>query len=185
MLVEQIQMRPPSVENGPPWRVLRENEFTTPDHVLAAFGVTPATVPVPLPIDWMIKALGISLYKISGFKENVPWSGATRVRPGKEPEIWLNTDHHENHMRFSAAHELAHVMLHVPTEPARAEVLYRNLNHRSRVEIQANDWAARLLAPDWTIVRERERYGNDTQQIARAFGLSEQAMAIRRTNAGV
>lgn len=126
-------------------------------------------------------------------------SGALVIKDGAN-HILVNNTHHPNRQRFTIAHELGHLVLHA----AQADRLFIDTQLRvyrrtgesgaqayhapestttPEEERQANKFAAALLMPralllevlnDGRVVDE-----HDVSDLARTFGVSEQAMSIR------
>ena len=119
-------------------------------------------------------------------------SGILRRSNGDQFEIFVNEDHSWARKRFTIAHELGHYFLH-REELARSandrfvdsEVnLYRTgdleAGHapKTRPEVQANLFAASLLMPQ-TLVEQALAVTSDIAELARLFGVSRDAIAIR------
>ena len=118
--------------------------------------------------------------------------------PRKEWAIVVNSQHARVRQRFTIAHELGHLILHRFTSPhADRGFKVRFRDQRSSdgqilEEIEANHFAAELLLP-YALLRERLRQLNleyvpvstdqrDAQllrNLAREFGVSQQALSIR------
>jgi Zn-dependent peptidase ImmA (M78 family) len=105
--------------------------------------------------------------------------------------IVVNSMHHANRQRFSLAHELGHYVLHRQKEP---EVFHRDevsALGTSRLEIEANTFAAELLMPeedirDWAESDDLDLL--DDQAItekAGELGVSVQALSIRLDRLGL
>lgn len=89
--------------------------------------------------------------------------------------VFLNEDLEENEMRLVMAHELAHSIMH------RKENCYfirnKTLLLTSKIEIEANTFAAELLIPDELIF---ENPGVPIDQIARIAGYCEEIMKFKK-----
>jgi hypothetical protein len=95
--------------------------------------------------------------------------------------ILVSSDHHVNRQRFTVAHKLGHFILHrVRAEDEggiQDDEFYRALSGPQ--ETEANQFAANLLMP-WPLIRTLQNRGfNTLEELARALGVSQQAMAIR------
>ena len=86
--------------------------------------------------------------------------------------------------QFSIAHELGHLLLHKLSKKNSREVYYRKTGNNSRLEWEANEFAAALLMPrDEFInfcVNNADTFGNvDLNALAKNFGVSKQAARVR------
>lgn len=95
--------------------------------------------------------------------------------------ILVQASHHPNRQRFTVAHELGHYMLHRNRAEAEGGIqddeFYRALS--GPLETQANQFAANLLMP-WPLIKSLQDRGiTRVDDLARALGVSKQAMAIR------
>lgn len=93
--------------------------------------------------------------------------------------------------RFTVAHELGHLFLHLAdtSEGNRVDtVMYRSdgsISLDSSIEeVEANQFAAALLMPRRDVLREK-RVSESVEDLALSFGVSVQAMAIRLRTLGV
>lgn len=111
--------------------------------------------------------------------------------------IGVNSRHHVNRQRFTIAHELGHFRMHndVLRHGAHVDKFITMLNRDSNsakgvvsIEVEANQFAAALLMPKSLIVSYMDEKGlsygtvpdeDAIDEMARAFKVSETAMAIR------
>ena len=146
----------------------------------------------PVPIEEALRFYGLTLARE---KHDRAWSGALRG-----DRVVVNASHPAARQRFTAAHELGHVRLgHTALEPAclelepdgglpkrvlPADVAQAVYLERSKVqEIEANEFAAELLAPRaW--VKEWWRKLHSPEKMEAVFGLSRQAMWVGIMKAG-
>lgn len=156
----------PEHGDGPLWKVLRRTDPSAAA-VLRHFGIIAPSVPV----EDIARSMGVTLE----IKE-MTGSGEVRVNEG-HAFIGLNKADSRLRRRFTAAHELGHLMLH-PT----GELYHRDTNFRGANEVQANRWAANLLMPFWMIQplldQGLSRTGS-VVQLAQIFEVSIHAMEIR------
>ncbi len=146
----------------------------------------------PVSIDEVLRYYGLTLARE---RHDRAWSGTLRG-----DRVVVNGAHPVPRQRFTAAHVLGQVRLgHTSLEPAcldlepdgglpklimPADVANAVFLERSKVqEIEANEFAAELLAPRaW--VKERWRGVQSAEVLAEVFGLSRQAMWIGVLRAG-
>jgi Zn-dependent peptidase ImmA (M78 family) len=136
----------------------------------------------PVQMVELADALGLRVYRRSDWPDNISGRIFRDSTLGGETgyAIEVNANHHENRRRFTIAHEIAHFVLH--TNLIGSELyddgLYRS-GLSNRVEAQANRFAQRILMPDHLIQEALSELGSDPRTMARAFGVSEEAMRIR------
>lgn len=110
--------------------------------------------------------------------------------------IGVNKAHSRERQRFTVAHELGHLRLHEGRPlilDTDARVNYRNSVSSmatDREEIDANRFAAALLAPEEMVRRAAQRISFRTtddlvRALAQQFLLSEMAMTYRLMNLGI
>jgi Zn-dependent peptidase ImmA (M78 family) len=150
---------------------------------------------IPVPVERVVAAIGARVV-LERMGSDV--SGMT-YRQGNNMIIGLNSAHHPRRRRFTAAHEVGHVVLH-RGRPLLIDSSIR-VNFRDPVssmatdaeEIEANAFAAALLMPKDDVVgaaealvvrgvKSRDRLVN---QLAAAFDVSPEAMGFRLINLGV
>lgn len=154
--------------------------------ILHEFGVSSP----PVPVERIIKSRKIVL-QYAPLEEDL--SGMAYIKDGVGI-IGVNALHHPNRQRFSAAHELAHHILHadVIREAVHVDkgirVLFRDdvsSLGTEPMEIQANAFAAELLIPGDLLATALEGGGVDIEDearieaLARRFRVSSAAMRFR------
>lgn len=157
--------------------------------VLREFGVSAP----PVPVDRIIKSRKIVL-QYAPLDEDL--SGMAYITDGVGI-IGVNALHHPNRQRFSAAHELAHHMLHAPAISQAVHVdkgirvLFRDdvsALGTEPMEIEANAFASELLIPADLLATALEGEGVDLEDepaieaLARRFRVSPTAMRFRLTH---
>lgn len=133
-------------------------------------------------------------YAFESLPEHV--SGASMIDGGLKV-VTINQSHYPNRQRFTAAHELGHILLEHNTSLNISEgsskpgsvILYRNDNSSlgsDWKEVEANHFAASLLMPRFLVDQEivKLRSGaylteSNVTALATAFGVSEISMSIR------
>jgi Zn-dependent peptidase ImmA (M78 family) len=107
--------------------------------------------------------------------------------------IAVNIDEGPQRKRFTAAHELGHFLYHrdLLTKHRHLDRLFDEASTRNPTspldyahEVQANNFAARLLMPQQTIDREIALGNNTLQGLASKFDVSRTAMEYRLKNIG-
>jgi Zn-dependent peptidase ImmA (M78 family) len=120
-------------------------------------------------------------------------------RTDEESVIGINSSHRPRRQRFTAAHELGHLLMH-PGQPLLVDSSVR-VNYRDKVssqatdaeEVEANAFASALLMPEALIreqvqdlqragIRGRERL---VSELAVRFDVSTEAMGYRLLNLGI
>jgi len=145
----------------------------------------------PVDVESLAKSLGLQVlyHPFSDGSEDI--SGCIIQEQGIVA-IGVNSSHHPNRQRFTVAHEMGHYVLHRATlESVHLTRDFRSSEGDDDREIEANSFAAELLMPEEMI---RERINNaelDVEsaskltQLARTFGVSQQAMTIRLVRLGI
>lgn len=149
------------------------------ERVLADFNA-PGTA---VDIRKLVRGLGITVIDAPDKQESPNLSGAMVMHEGK-PFILVNEGQSSARQRFTIAHELGHLLMHVGTGKAvmfRDEVSSRGVDP---FEVEANAFAAALLMPEEQVrelVPEPMNPMDDDaiSQLADNFQVSGQAMAIR------
>lgn len=142
----------------------------------------------PVDVFSVARALGIQVQSVPLDDE---LSGMAFIRDGNRVII-VNSQHHPNRQRFTAAHELGHHTIHAEHLQTNVHVdkkIFKR-NARSRTgedifEVEANTFAAELLIPKSELRTLGLIDVNDEQRItelAREFRVSQSAMAIRIDN---
>lgn len=154
--------------------------------ILREFGVSSP----PVPVDRIIKSRKIVL-QYAPLEEDL--SGMAFIKDGIGI-IGVNALHHPNRQRFSAAHELAHHVLHADKirEAVHVDkgirVLFRNgasTLGTEPMEIDANAFASELLMPGELLSAALAEGGVDIEDeaavegLARRFRVSPAAMRFR------
>ncbi|GAA3797014.1 ImmA/IrrE family metallo-endopeptidase [Streptomyces phyllanthi] len=118
------------------------------------------------------------------------------LRREEQQVIGVNQNHAPKRQRFTVAHELGHLLLHRGRPlilDAQTRVNLRNTVSSmatDREEIEANRFAAALLAPETMVRREVKRLRFHTvedlvEQLAERFDMSQTAMNYRLMNLGI
>lgn len=144
---------------------------------------------VPVPVFDLIRAVSAQVvYERMG----ADVSGMT-YRDGNRKVIGLNSAHHPRRQRFTAAHEVGHIVLH-PGRPvtidSSIQVNFRDTTSSLATdaeEIEANAFAAALLMPANTVVAEAKKLIDSgvrsrdklVDLLAARFNVSPEAMGYR------
>lgn len=145
----------------------------------------------PIRVTPIAEKLGISVRK-EPMEASV--SGMLFVRKD-EPTIVINSSHHIHRRRFTLAHEIGHFILHQQyiqqDEPYFVDTSFTFFRNRDsstgiiKQEIEANNFASELLMPEEEILKYFKYKkidffdGFSIKGLAKAFNVSEQAMAIK------
>lgn len=147
----------------------------------------------PVNIELLCKKLHIDL-DCMPIEDDV--SGMIVMGKDSSAAIIINGNHHPNRQRFTGAHELGHYYLHYKSGLEFIDhVRYRrSLDEPStkpdQAEIEANYFAAELLMPRFEVERAISRMlinvfdDGEVADLARYFGVSMQAMAVRLNTLG-
>lgn len=138
----------------------------------------------PMPVNPMAIAKQLGIEVVFAFLPS-DVSGSIEREAGSTATIYLNLMDSENRQRFTCAHELGHYRSRL----AQGLVNFAFTDYRStlaaagtnREEIWANQFAASLLMPRHLVKRWSEA-GLTTEQMAKLFGTSAQAMELRLRN---
>lgn len=152
------------------------------DHGLLKIPVDPLKV---------AKALGI---KVLDAKFSEPDKSGAVTKRNNVVSIFVNHKDHSTRKRFTIAHELGHLLIHMQNDMAsefvdsadnfRSTNIEPNWNPERLKEWEANLFAAALLM-DELLVREEWQQNNDLGKLAWRFQVSESAMAIRLSSMGL
>ena len=130
----------------------------------------------------LARELGLEVYKTQEWTDAI--SGMIRRDPERGGEagyaIYINDKHHENRKRFTIAHETAHFILHRDFigDGIEDDALYRS-GLSSRLEAQANRFAADILMPWHLINNVMDKGIKSIEDLAANFKVSKSAMSIR------
>jgi Zn-dependent peptidase ImmA (M78 family) len=147
----------------------------------------------PVDVIALCKRLGFR-YEEEALEQDT--SGAAVV-DGNTKIVLINLHHHGNRKRFTAAHEIGHLLLHknltLNLDRHSPVVLFRDGKSSKGYdwkEKEANYFAAQLLMPEKLILNRLEKHDpghlteNDVEEIAAEFQVSTQAMCIRLSQLG-
>lgn len=164
------------------------------DAVRKALEIRPLTVPVD--VEAIARDFGIDV-RFQPFPETESdlLSGCLVRTSEGQVIIGVNARHHSNRQRFTIAHELGHFLLHAgKVEPVHVDrVFYRgpgSSDGKDPIEIEANEFAAKLLMPAAQLERDAEDLealdDEDTiRDLAGKYAVSVQAMTLRLAGLGL
>lgn len=100
--------------------------------------------------------------------------------------VFVNQWHHLHRQRFTLAHELAHFFLHRNIMQKFTDVSYfsRTNEKRSKMEIEADQFAANLLMPKEIFIEQIESGNNSISNLSDIFKVSMLAVKFRAKNLG-
>lgn len=146
----------------------------------------------PFPIENILNEhKDLKIYFLENMDDNV--SGVIIYEPDeKNFSILVNNNHSKTRQYFTIAHELGHYFLHkskLTTEKIiedknieeKAFSLYRKKDNSSKIETEANSFAAELIMPE-KLVKEIWESLKDIDNCAEIFNVSTLAMNIRLIN---
>lgn len=135
----------------------------------------------PVDVDAVAKLLGLTVLlepmddELSGFLE---------LR-GDSWVAGINAYHHPVRRRFTLAHEVGHFVLHRDAQTDfRDRTFARRTNDPSKMERQADDFAADLLMPAASVIEAIGRGLRNLNDLAQAFNVSSLAMRYRLQSLG-
>lgn len=125
------------------------------------------------------------------------FSGFLYQSGNSAPVIGVNSRHPPNRRRFTIAHELGHLLLHSKQGVHLDQAVVQMRGEKAGTgtdehEIEANRFAAELLMPQPFLEKDLaamgEIFADDEKavaQLAKRYGVSSQAMAIRLSTLGL
>ncbi|ANO50075.1 ImmA/IrrE family metallo-endopeptidase [Woeseia oceani] len=137
----------------------------------------------PVDVEALARTLGMSV----NFEElDSDVSGLMLIEDG-HVKVAINAAHHRHRQRFTLAHEIGHMLLHVTGDRVFVDRrFFRNewsSKGELREEIEANAFAAALLMPGLLIRQHVDAKKGitdiDVFRLATLFAVSEQAMTLR------
>lgn len=140
----------------------------------------------PLNMLNVVKSLNISCIPV----ENVIYDAMLSKNGNNDYCIYYDKNQIPERQQFSIAHELGHLLLHELSKKNSQEVYYRTIGKHSRLEWEANEFAASLLMPrDEFIsfcVNNADTSGLiDLSNVANNFCVSKQAARVRGSVLGL
>jgi Zn-dependent peptidase ImmA (M78 family) len=106
-------------------------------------------------------------------------------RRGERWVMGVNSFHHRVRQRFTMAHELAHFALHRQDSSRFDDVTFsRRNNDPSRMEREADQFAAELLMPEAQVLHELDKGLRGLNDLAHQFDVSSLAMRYRLESLG-
>jgi Zn-dependent peptidase ImmA (M78 family) len=148
----------------------------------------------PVPVERLAQLAGAEIH-YEPFEGQV--SGLVHRQRHRPTIIGVNSSHASTRQRFTIAHELGHLILHRGESfhvDERAAIRFRNAQSSLATEpdeIEANQFAAELLMPEYLLSRELAKLPNELDPedaisiLAKRFEVSEQALTLRLTRLGV
>jgi Zn-dependent peptidase ImmA (M78 family) len=95
--------------------------------------------------------------------------------------IMVNDEQPATRNLFTVAHELGHYILHKGTNN-RYDKYHKYTPEEIKREFEANDFAAKLLMPEYKFVEEFQRQNGNLLQLQKIFGVSLDAIKYRAMN---
>lgn len=168
---EERRPKAPQDTMAQTWQLLRDARYA-PGAILGELGI------VEPPVDPFVvaRALGVEVVLAPHLQYEGALDGTC-----DPPRIYVRSTDPITRQRFTVSHELGHLMLHPLGKVFRDESLGKG---RSKAEVQANRFAARLLMPAH-MVRAALALSPTLDELAALFGVSKDAMAARLEALGV
>jgi hypothetical protein len=150
---------------------------------------TPGAFPVADFFEFVLPANGV----VTGVDSGLPTGVEGLAAPGENgemtlllaPPVYADLWADDGRARFTVAHEVGHIHLHVAQTKGRfVESAMQDFQRTENVPVyknpewQANVHGATLLMPE-SAVLDAVRQGMSVSRLARVFGVSKQAMEIR------
>lgn len=162
---------------NPLWKQLREDRFSGHTSLLELFTIEEP----PIPVIGMASGLGVEVY----YREDAGWESALSLN-SENPEIariFVEKDRDPEWQRFLVAHELGHLLLHSDITVHRDTK--KTLMSSDRKEREANEFAAKLLMPQWMLEFAYDYMTSDLDRLALMFGVSPHQMRMRLHDSGI
>lgn len=133
----------------------------------------------PVPIDKIIVGQGFELRGIN--KADAPKDFSGLVNHGKKSVI-INNSHSNGRKRFTAAHELGHIILHPNDDKTDYRISFSDSTPK---ETEANRFAAEILMPYKDFIDVYSSNEGYIPYIADYFGVSIGAATVRAESLGL
>ena len=138
-------------------------------------------------MDDVVKRLGGTISRFSDY------SSYERIIKGEglNFKIEINENNAETRQRFSIAHELGHLFLHMKFPSSEWEAIAVGEMHRrtpgmySITEEEASEFAGAFLMPAELFRKAIKQHSEDRDKIAKHFNVSADAVARRGRNLGI
>lgn len=136
----------------------------------------------PVQVIPIAKELGLNVYTVSNWDDEISGMIVRDDDRGGDSgfAVYVNARHAPVRRRFTIAHEIAHFVLHrsLIGDGVQDDALYRS-KLSSKVEAEANSYAADILMP-WSLLNQEMTRGNESvEALAKAFDVSRSSMSIR------
>lgn len=132
----------------------------------------------PVDVEAVARFLGFTVLPFA-FPDS---TGGLTFIEGDVKTIGVNSTHARTRQRFSIAHEIGHFLSgHENYDHGRTYVENRPsfLDRQHRQEVEANEFAAELLAPEPWLKQDVARLGIDVPALSKRYEISEQALWIQ------
>ncbi len=146
--------------------------------ILKMFQITKA----PINVFEIARKLGFKIVKYD-FSDDI---SAALVIDGKIKAIGINEKHVNSRQRFSVAHELGHFLQghgdFADSKKTFEDGSFNYADPQNRQELEANEFAAELLMPNYILRKDYEEVGLNASKLAEKYEVSEQALWIQLIN---
>lgn len=136
---------------------------------------------IPLDVFKLAELMGL---RLSFQKMDDDMSGFLE-KQGQQWVVGINSNHNIVRQRFTAAHEIAHFVLHRGDQQRFDDVTFaRRSNDRNRMEREADEFSASLLMPGDSVHSLIASGINNLNELANRFHVSPLALKFRLVNLG-
>jgi Zn-dependent peptidase ImmA (M78 family) len=131
-----------------------------------------------VPVGELCEQLGLDV-EFMGLKD-----GHSGYFDSSSNTIVVNDTYPATRNLFTIAHEIGHYVLHGTTEN-RFDSCHKYTREERTREVEANEFAAKLLMPSYKFVDVFKQFAGDCKKVSYEFGVSVEATKVRALNLGL